>query len=72
MKSICTSAGVAPSNVFAHSLRHLFAHTVYRVSRDVSRVADVLEHSSIETARIHLISTGTEHARYTERLGFML
>ena len=41
---------------------HLFARTFYRVCRDVAKLADVLGHSSIETTRIYLISTGTEHA----------
>ncbi len=62
MKALCDKAGVAPSKVFPHNLRHLFAKTFYRVCRDVARLADVLGHSSIETTRIYLISTGTEHA----------
>lgn len=54
--------------VFPHNLRHLFARTFYRVCRDVAKLADVLGHSSIETTRIYLISTGDEHARVLERL----
>ena len=55
---------VAPSKVFPHNLRHLFARTFYRVCRDVVKLADVLGHSSIETTRIYLISTGAEHAKF--------
>ena len=62
MKRLCKAAGVAPSKVFPHNLRHLFARTFYRVCRDVVKLADVLGHSSIETTRIYLISTGAEHA----------
>lgn len=62
MKGVCRAAGVAPSKVFPHNLRHLFARCFYRVSRDVAKLADVLGHSSIETTRIYLISTGAEHA----------
>ena len=69
MKALCDKAGVAPSKVFPHNLRHLFAKTFYRVCRDVARLADVLGHSSIETTRIYLISTGTEHAGTLARLG---
>ena len=69
MKALCDKAGVAPSKVFPHNLRHLFAKTFYRVCRDVARLADVLGHSSIETTRIYLISTGTEHAGPLARLG---
>jgi len=68
MKAICKKADVAPSKVFPHNLRHLFARTFYRACRDVVKLADVLGHSSIETARIYLISTGVEHARQLERL----
>ena len=49
-------------------LWHLFARTFYKVCRDVARLADVLGHSSIETTRIYLISTGVEHARTLELL----
>ena len=62
MKSVCEKARVAASKVFPHNLRHLFARTFYKVCRDVARLADVLGHSSIETTRIYLISTGAEHA----------
>ena len=68
MKSICKKAGVAASKVFPHNLRHLFARCFYRASRDIIKLADVLGHSSVETTRIYLLSTGTEHQRHLERL----
>ena len=71
MKAICKSAGVAESKVFPHNLRHLFARTFYKVCRDVARLADVLGHSSIETTRIYLVSTGVEHARQLEKLNLI-
>ncbi len=71
MKAICKAAKVEPTKVFPHNLRHLFARTFYRVSRDVAKLADVLGHSSIETTRIYLISPGVEHARQLERLGLI-
>ncbi len=71
MKALCKKANVAPTKVFPHNLRHLFARTFYRASRDVAKLADVLGHSSIETTRIYLISTGMEHARQLERLGLI-
>ena len=71
MKALCKKASVAPSKVFPHNLRHLFARTFYRACRDVAKLADVLGHSSIETTRIYLISTGIEHARQLERLGLI-
>ena len=71
MKSLCEKAGVAPSKVFPHNLRHLFAQTFYRVCRDVAKLADVLGHSSIETTRLYLISTEAEHVRQMERTGLI-
>lgn len=71
MKSLCDRAGVERSKVFPHNLRHLFARMFYRVTRDIAKLSDVLGHSSIETTRIYLISTGAEHARALDRLGLV-
>ena len=71
MKSLCREAGVEPSKVFPHNLRHLFAVAFYRATRDIVKLADVLGHSSINTTRIYLLSTGEEHARCLERLGLV-
>ena len=71
MKGVCRAAGVAPSKVFPHNLRHLFARCFYRVSRDVAKLADVLGHSSIETTRIYLLTSGAEHQRQLDRLGLV-
>lgn len=68
MKAVCKQAGVAPSKVFPHNLRHLFATEFYRVTRDLVKLADVLGHSSVNTTRIYLLTTGQEHARLMERL----
>ena len=68
MKRLCRKTGVEPSKVFPHNLRHLFARCFYRACLDIARLADVLGHSSIETTRVYLISTGTEHARTLEGL----
>lgn len=71
MKAICKIAGVEPSKVFPHNLRHLFARVFYRVTRDVAQLADLLGHSSIETTRIYLRSTGAEHVRQLEVLNMV-
>ena len=71
MKAVCKEAKVARSKVFPHNLRHLFAQTFYRVYRDIAKLADVLGHSSIETTRIYLVSTGNDHARQLEHLGLL-
>ncbi len=71
MKSLCAEAGVALSKVYPHNLRHLFARTFYRIYKDVVRLADVLGHSSVDTTRIYLVSTGAELACQIERLGLV-
>ena len=71
MKRICSAAGVEPSKVFPHNLRHLFAKTFYRVTKDIAKLADILGHSSINTTRIYLMTTDTEHVRCLERLGLV-
>ena len=71
MKRLCRAAGVAAGKVFPHNLRHLFARTFYRACQDVVKLADILGHSSIETTRIYLLTTGAEHLRRLERLGLL-
>lgn len=68
MKAICEKAGVQSGKVFPHNLRHLFARTFYKICRDVAHLADILGHSSIETTRLYLISTGVEHAQTLEQM----
>ena len=72
LKQLCRRARVSPSKVFPHNLRHLFAATFYKACKDIVRLADVLGHSSIETTRLYLVTTGTEHIRLLEKLGLVL
>ena len=72
LKKLCQAAGVKPSKVFPHNLRKLFARTFYRNEKDISKLADILGHGSIETTRIYIMTTGTEHRRKMERLGLIL
>lgn len=71
MKRLCGYAGVEPSKVFPHNFRHLFATAFYKAYKDIVRLADVLGHSSIETTRIYLVTSGEEHVRQLERLGLV-
>ena len=68
MKNICKKAGVEPTKVFPHNLRHLFASVFYRLYKDIVRLADVLGHSSVDTTRIYLVSTAAECERQLEKL----
>ena len=71
MKALCEAAGVERSKAFPHNLRSLFARSFYGSCHDVVRLADVLGHSSIETTRIYLMSTGKEYLRQLDKLGFV-
>ena len=71
MKALCEAAGVERSKVFPHNLRSLFARSFYGSCHDVVRLSDVLGHSSIETTRIYLMSTGKEYLRQLDKLGLV-
>lgn len=71
MKRLCKYAGVELSRVFPHNLRHCFAVAFYRAYKDIAKLADVLGHSSIETTRIYLLTSGEEHQRQLDRLGLV-
>ena len=71
LKRLCKAAGVEPTKVFPHNLRHLFATTFYKTCKDIARLADVLGHSSIDTTRIYLTVSGAEQQRQLDRLGLV-
>ena len=64
---MCESAGVVPGKVCPHNLRHLFARTYYTLEKDLSRLADILGHSNVNTTRIYTVESGVVHARQMER-----
>lgn len=72
MKRLCKAAGVKPSKVYPHNLRKLFARTFYTMKKDIAKLADVLGHSSINTTRIYIMTTGTEHRRQMDCLGLIV
>ena len=72
MKSLCEEANVNPGKVFPHNLRHLFARVFYRLEKDIAKLADILGHSSINTTRIYIISTGSEHRRRMENMRLIM
>lgn len=72
MKALCEQAGVSPEKVFPHNLRHLFARTFYGIEKDIAKLADILGHSSINTTRIYIITTGAEHKRKMENMRLII
>lgn len=72
MKALCEAANVKPEKVFPHNLRKLFAATFYKIEKDIAKLADILGHSSINTTRIYIMSSGVEHRKKIERLGLVV
>ena len=72
MKTLCKLAGVCPQKVFPHNLRHLFAVTYYQVEKDLTRLADILGHSNVNTTRIYTMVNGDEQARRINLLGLVI
>ena len=72
MKALCADAGISPSKVFPHNLRHLFARTFYRLDKDIAKLADILGHTSINTTRIYIVTTASEHRRKMENLRLII
>ena len=72
MKALCESADVEPGKVFPLNLRHLFARTYYSLEKDLSRMADILGHSSVNTTRIYTMESGGVHQRQLERMGLII
>ncbi len=72
MKKLCGLARVSPEKVFPHNLRHLFARLFYSIDRDITRLADILGHSNINTTRIYLMESGERHRRRVESLNLVM
>lgn len=72
MKALCCDAGVDEKKVFPHNLRHLFARCFYSADKDIAKLADILGHSSINTTRVYIITSGTEHRRQLDALGLVI
>lgn len=72
MKALCSKAGVNPEKVYPHNLRHLFAREFYSQTHDIAKLADILGHSSVETTRIYIMSTGEEHRKMMEKMDLTL
>lgn len=68
LKALAKGAGVDPRKVHPHALRHLFARAFYALTQDLAKLADILGHSSIDTTRIYIATTCSEHRALMEQL----
>lgn len=72
MKRLCERANVNENKVFPHNLRHLFARVFYAIDKDIAKLADLLGHSSINTTRIYIVSSGHEHRQRMETMRLIM
>ena len=72
MKKNAEKAGVALAKAYPHTLRHFFARVYYSIHKNISQLADILGHSSINTTRIYLATTEEDHVKKLERLDLVV
>lgn len=72
MKKLCDQANVDPEKVFPHNLRHLFVRTFYSLEKDVSKLSDLLGHSSVSTTSIYTMGYGDSRARQVKTLNLVV
>mgnify|MGYP005973945473 CR=1 FL=1 len=60
-----------PKVVYPHSFRHRFAKNFIENGGDIAFLSNLLGHTSIETTRIYLVTTGAEQVRQLDRLGLV-
>lgn len=72
MKALARHAGVRAEKVFPHNLRHLFAECYYRQKKDLDHLACILGHSSIDTTRLYIRTSGEQHRRELDQLRLLL
>lgn len=57
MKALKEKSGIDGKKIFPHNLRHLFARSYYQFTKDLSGLADLLGHSSLNVTRIYTKNT---------------
>jgi len=63
LKNIAEKYGIDKKVVYPHSFRHRFAKNFLSKFNDISLLADLMGHESIETTRIYLRRTSTEQQK---------
>jgi site-specific recombinase XerD len=71
MKQLCDGAGVEKTKVFPHNLRKLFAICLYKVEKNLAKVADILGHDSMETTRKYLMECSKEYKKTLEMVNLV-
>lgn len=69
LKRIASKCGVNEDCVYPHSFRHLLARTYMKKIGNITELADILGHSSLETTRIYTMGTKEEKRAELSELG---
>lgn len=68
LKVIAQRYGVEPEKVYPHAFRHLYAKNFLEKFNDLSLLADLLGHESIETTKIYTARTSAEQKALLDRI----
>lgn len=68
LKHYARKYGIDPNTVYPHSFRHRFAKNFLERSSDISLLADLMGHESIETTRIYLTRSSKEQQQLLDEI----
>ena len=68
LKHYAVRYGIDPDTMYPHSFRHRFAKNFLARSSDISLLADLLGHESIETTRIYLTRSSKEQKLLLDKM----
>lgn len=68
LKVLAGRCGIPQETVYPHSFRHRFAMNFLAKFNDISLLADLMGHESIQTTRIYLTQTAKEQRKMIDRI----
>ncbi len=68
LKHLAKRYGIDPATVYPHSFRHRFAKNFLARNNDISLLADLMGHESIETTRIYLTRSSQEQQQLLDEI----
>ena len=68
LKCLARRYGIPEKTVYPHSFRHRFAINFLDKFNDISLLADLLGHDSVETTKIYLAKTSEEQRRLVDAI----
>ena len=68
LKNYADKYGINPKVVYPHSFRHRYAKNFLEKYNDISLLADLMGHESIETTRIYLRRTASEQQALVDKI----